>query len=116
MMSVQLRCEELREAELKMEVFICGLEQGEFMGEEINEKDLMNYWNSSKELEDMLTREADEVMKFFIFKSHSLCMFAGCANYGGQSDETIIEMKETLVVKSDGECLSKEEGTDLLQQ
>ena len=37
MMSVQLRCEQLREAELKMEVSICGPEQGETMGEKINE-------------------------------------------------------------------------------
>ena len=48
MMSVHLRCEELREAELKMEVSICGPEQGEILGEEINEEDLMDYWNSSK--------------------------------------------------------------------
>ena len=33
-----MRCEELREAELKMEVSICGPEQGEILGEEINEK------------------------------------------------------------------------------
>ena len=63
MMSVQMRCEELRQAELKMEVSICGLEHGEILSEEINEKDLMNYRNSSEELEDMLTREADEAMK-----------------------------------------------------
>ena len=82
-MSVQLRCEELREAELKMEVSICGPKQGEILGEEINEKDLMDYWNSSEELEDMLTREEDEAMKPCIFKSHSLCMFAGCAEDDG---------------------------------
>ena len=68
MMSVQLRCEELREAELKMEVSICDPEQGEILGEEINEKDLMDYWNSSKEF---LTREEDEAMKPCIFKYHS---------------------------------------------
>ena len=116
MMSVQLRCEELREAELKMEVSICGPEQGEIMGGEINEKYLMNYWNSSEELEDMLTREADEAMKPCIFKSHSLCMFAGCVEDGGQSSETVTEMNETLKVKYEGECLSEEQGTDLLQQ
>ena len=79
MMSVQLRCEELREAELKMEVAICGPEQGEILGEEDNEKDLMDYWNSLEQFEDMLTREEDEAMKPCIFKSHSLCMFAKCA-------------------------------------
>ena len=83
MMGVQLRYEELREAELEMEVSICGPEQGEIMGEDINEKDLMDYWNSSEQFEDMLTREADEAMKPCILKSHSLCMFAGCVEYHG---------------------------------
>ena len=46
-----------------MEVSICGPEQGEILGEEINEKDLMDYWNSLEELEDMLTRETYEAMK-----------------------------------------------------
>lgn len=63
MISVQMGCEELREAELKMEVSICGPEQGEIASEDINEKDLMNYWNSSEESEDVLAREADEAMK-----------------------------------------------------
>ena len=45
-MSVQLRCEELREAELKMKVSICGPEQSEILGEEDNEENLMDYWNS----------------------------------------------------------------------
>ena len=114
-MSVQLRCEEIREAELEMEVSICGPKQGEILGEEVNEKDLMNYWNSSKQFEDMLTREADEAMKPYIFKSHSLCMFVGCAEDGGQSGETVTKMNETLKVKYEGECLSEEESTDLLQ-
>ena len=47
MMSERLGCEELIEAELEMEVSICGPEQGEILGEEDNEKDLMEYWNSS---------------------------------------------------------------------
>ena len=46
MMNVKLRCEELREAELKMEVSICGPKQGEILGEEINEEDLMNVQNN----------------------------------------------------------------------
>jgi len=58
-----LSCEELREAELKMDVSICGPEQGEILGEEINEEDLMNYWDSSAEFEDVLTRVVDEAMK-----------------------------------------------------
>ena len=114
MKSVQLRCEELREAELEMEVSICGPKQGEIIGEEVNEKYLMNYWNISEQFEDVLTREADEAMKPCIFKSHSLCMFVGCAENGGQSGETVTEMNETFEVKYDGECLSEEEGIDLL--
>ena len=64
----------------------------------------------------MLTREADEAMKPCIFKTHSLCMFGGCVEDDGQFGETITEMNETLEVKYDGEFLSKEEGTNLLQQ
>jgi len=41
-----LSCEELREAEFKMDVSICGLEHGAILGEEISEEDLMNYWDS----------------------------------------------------------------------
>ena len=116
MMSVQLTCEEIREAELKMEVSICGPEQGEILGEEINEKDLLNYWNILEESEDVFLREADEAMKPCTFKSHSLCMFVGCVKDGEQSSESVTEKNETLEVKSDGECLSKEEGPYLLQQ
>lgn len=83
MISVQLKYEELREAELKMEVSICGPKQGEILGDEINEEYLMNDSDSSKESKDVLTREEDEAMKPCIFKSHSLCMFAGCVKDGG---------------------------------
>ena len=114
MMSVKLRCEELKEIELEMEVSICGPEQGEILGEEINEEDLMNYWNSSEESEDVLLREADEAMKPCIFKSHSFCMFSGCAKDDGQSSETFIDTNETLKVKYDGEGLSHKEGIELL--
>ena len=91
-----LSCRELREAELKMDVSICGLEQGEILGEEINEEDLMNYWDSSEEYEDVLMRIVDEAMKPCIFKSHSLYKFVGCAKDGEQSGETVTEMNETL--------------------
>ena len=109
-------CEELREAELKMDVSICGPEQGEILGEEINEEDLMNYWDSLEEYEDVLVKEANEAMKPCIFKSHNLCMFVGCAKDGGQSHENVTEKNETLEVKSNGKILSDKEGTDLLQQ
>ena len=76
----------------------------------------MEYWNSSEKFKDMLTREADEAMKPCIFKSHSLCMFAGCVEDDGQFGKNFMEMNETLEVKYDGECLLEEEGIDLLQQ
>jgi len=78
--------ENLREAESEMEVFIFEPKQGEILGEEDNgrlAKDLMDYWNSSEQFEDMLTREADEAVKPYVFKSHSLCVFAGCAEDDG---------------------------------
>ena len=46
----------------------------------------------------MFTREADEAMKPCIFKSHSLCMFAGCAEDGGQSGEIVTEINEAFEV------------------
>lgn len=89
------------------------------MGEEGNGRsaeDLMEYWNSSEQFEDMLTREADEAMKPCVFKFHSLCVFAGCVEDDGKSSETITKMNKSLEVKYDGECLLEEEGVDLLQQ
>ena len=110
-----LSCEELREAELKMDVSICGLEHRVILGEEISEEDLMNYWDSSKASEDVFARETDEAMKPYIF-SHSLCMFAGCAKYDEKYDGTITKENETLEVKSGREFLSKKESVDWLQQ
>ena len=74
----------------------------------------MNYWNSSEQFEDMLTREADEAMKPCIFKSHSLCMFTGCEEDDGKSGETVKKMNKALEVKYDGEFLLQEERTNLL--
>jgi len=111
--------ENLREAEAEMEVSICRPEQGEMLGEEDNERsaeDLMEYWHSSEQFEDMMTREADEVMKPCDFNSHSLCMFSGYVEDDGQSGETITNRHEALEVKYDGECLLEEEGANLLQQ
>lgn len=110
-----LSCGELREAELKMDVSICGIDQGESLGEETKEEDLMNYWDSSEASEDVLTREADEVMQSFNF-SHSLCMLAGCAKDGEQFDRTITKENETLEVNLGREFLSEKEGNDLSQQ
>ena len=78
--------ENLREAETEMEVSICRPEQGEMLGEEDNGRsaeDLMDYWHSSEQIEDMMTREADEGMKPCDFNSHSLCMFTGYAEDDG---------------------------------
>ena len=46
-----------------MDVSICGPEQGESLGEEINEEDLMNYWDNSEASKDALVREVGEAMK-----------------------------------------------------
>ena len=75
----------------------------------------MNYWDSSEASEEVLARETDEAMKPYIF-SHNLCMFAGCAKDGEQSDGTITKENKTLEVKSGREFLSKKESVDWLQQ
>lgn len=80
--------EKIREAE--MEVSICGLEQGEIMGEEDNKKDLIDYWNSSEQFEDMLKREADEAMNPCIFKYHGLYVL-----------QDVLEMMDSLVKLSE---------------
>ena len=102
-----------------MEVSICRPEQGVMLGEEDNGRaaeDLMDYWHSSEQLEDMMTRETDEAMKPCDFNSHSLCMFAGYGEDDGQSSKTVTNGYEAFEVKYDGECLLEEEGVDLLQQ
>ena len=81
-LSAQEESEEFRE----VEVSICRPKQGEMLGEEDNERsaeDLMDYWKSSEQFEDMLTKEADEAMKPCDFDSYSLCMFAGYAEDDG---------------------------------
>lgn len=89
------------------------------LGEEDNERsveDLMDYWHSSEQFEDMMTTKSDEAMKPCDFNSHSLCMFARYLEDDGQSSKTITNRTEALEVKYDGECLLEEEGVDLLQQ
>jgi len=57
------------------------------LGEEDNGRsteDLMDYWHSSEQFEDMMTREADEAVKPCDFNSHSLCMFLGYEEDDGQ--------------------------------
>ena len=71
----------------------------------------MNYWDSSEASEDVLAREAYEAMKPCNF-SHSLCMFAGCAKGGEQSDGTITKENEILEVKSGREFISEKECVD----
>lgn len=82
-----------------MEVSICRPEQGEMLGEEDNERsaeDFLDYWQSSEQFEDMLTKEADEAMKPCDFDSYSLCMFAGYAEDDGQLVEIITTTNEAL--------------------
>lgn len=110
-----LSCGELRESELKMDVSICGPEQGESLGKEIKEEDFMNYLDSSETSEDVLARKADEAMQSCNF-SHSLCMFAECAKDGEQSDGTVTKENERFEVKSRRKFLSEKEGNDLSQQ
>ena len=55
-----------------MDVSIFYPEHGEILGEETNEEDLMNYWNSSEYFEDVLLKKAYEAMKPCNFKSHNL--------------------------------------------
>ena len=108
-----LICEELKEAELKMDVSICGPEHGEILGHEISEEDLMNYWDSSEASEEVMARETDEAMKPCNF-SHSLCMFARCAKDGEQCNGTVTKENEILEVKSVREFLSEKECVDWL--
>lgn len=52
------------------------------LDEEDNERlaeDLMDYWHSLEQFDDMMTMEADGAMEPCDFYSHSLCMFAGYA-------------------------------------
>lgn len=89
------------------------------LGEEDNGRsveDLMDYCHSLEQFEDMMTTKADEAMKPCVFKSYSLCMFAGCVEDDGQSGESVTKMNRTLEVKYDEEYLSEEEGADLLWQ
>ena len=60
--------EKLKEVELEMEESICEPEQGEILGERDDytedkewrsSEDLMDYWDSSKQHEDMLTEDED---------------------------------------------------------
>ena len=117
--------ESLKEVELEMEECICEPKQGEILGESEDytkdkewrsSEDLMDYWHSLEQFEDMLTREADEAMKPCDFNSHSLCVFAGYIEDDGQSDETVTNRNEVLEVKHYGESLLEEEGANLLQQ
>ena len=118
-LSAQEESEKLREAEVELEVSICRPEQGEMLGEEGNERSaegLMDYWQSSEQFEDMLTKEVDEAMQPCDFDSYSLCMFAGYAEDDGQLVEIVTTKNDALEVKYDEESFLEEEGVDHLQQ
>lgn len=117
-LSAQEESEKLRGAEVELEVNICRPEQGEMLGEEDNDRsaeDLLDYWQSSEQFEDMVTKEVDQAMKPCDFDSYSLCMLAGCAGGDGQPHE-VVTRNVDLEVKYDGESLLEEEGVDLLKQ
>ena len=64
-------CEELREAELKMEVFICEVEQSEVMGkyeEWISMKDIMNHGEYLRQQEVYLAKEGiiDDFLNYWV--------------------------------------------------
>ena len=70
MMSVQLRCEELKEAKLKMKFSICEAEHGEILSEAEDwrsVKDLMNYCEDSRKQEVYLAEEGiiDDFLSFW---------------------------------------------------
>jgi len=59
-MNVQLKSEELKEAELRMDVSICEVEWGEVLGEDEDwghVEDLMNYCEDSRQQEVYFAKE-----------------------------------------------------------
>ena len=108
--------EKLKEVELEMEESICEPEQGEIMGESEDytedkewrtSEDLMDYWDSSKQHEEMLTEDevltededlrtetSSEVKGLHGFKSENLCMFAGETCKEGKFVDIVIKEKE----------------------
>jgi len=99
----------LKEVKLEMEESICELEQGEILGESEDytkdkewrsSEDLMGYWDSSKQHEEMLTKDEDlktktssETKRSDGFKSDNLCMFAG-ETCEGQFTDIVIKEEE----------------------
>ena len=71
MMSVQLGCEELREAELKMEVSICEVEQSEAIGtdeEWRSMEEVMNHCEDLRQQEVCLSEEEiiDDFLSYWV--------------------------------------------------
>lgn len=104
--------EKLKEVELEMEDSICELELGEILGEcedytEDKEwrpsEDLMEYWDNSKQHEEMLTKDEDlktknssEAKESHGFKYDNLCMFAGETFKEGQFANIVIMEEEDI--------------------
>lgn len=100
--------EKLKEVELEMEESICELEQGEILGEGedyteakkwISSEDLMDYWDSSKQHEEMLTEDEElmyKAIKPCVFEPNSFGVLAGCIGEDRQSWEVVESMEEYL--------------------
>ena len=108
---VKWQVEELREAELEMEEYICIPEQGEILGEDEDwsfVKDLMNHMKDSEQQGDRMTKASSETTRSYAFKTDSLCMTTGIARER-KAFEDIFRIDEDLEVKGDKENFSKEE-------
>lgn len=137
-MNVQLKSEELREAELRMEVSICEEEQGEVLGEDEDwrsVKDLMNHCVNSRQQEVYFAQEGiidvflncwtnsdqQENVKPCIVESNNFDVITGFAE-DEKYFEAIKSMEEYLSedkysrVKNDGECLLNNKSSELWQQ
>jgi len=97
-----LRNEKLKEFEFKQrlmteeKVHFCESEQGSFVVDDVDKilfESLMNYVESSKQNEDLMTKTSNEDREPCIFKTDNLCMIAGLAD-NGKSFEVVTRMKE----------------------
>jgi hypothetical protein len=101
-MNARLRNEKLREFEFKQrlmtegKVHFCELEQGSFVVDDVDKipiESLMNYVESSKQHEDLMTKTSNEAREPCVFKTDNLCMIAGLVD-NGKSFEVVTRMKE----------------------
>ena len=91
-----------------MKESICEPEQGEILGESEDytkakkwrsSEDLMDYWDSSKQHEEMLTQDEElmyKAIKPCVFEPNSFGVLAGCIREDRQSCEDVESMEEYL--------------------